>query len=272
MTKKTKAAIITGVILFTVGLALVIGTVIAGLRPHTVRTLFASAQGDYHHHNNSTVVSEEYTTYDTKDIAQLDIDVDVTQVFITTGSEFTVRAENTEDLYITSFLQKDGTLKVDDRGHKRKWMNVRPTNAPSVFITIPQGMNFREIDIENNVGTVELNVLDIATEKLSLSTDVGEMNIENITSSQTEISVAVGSIDVSGTFTGKTELECELGSIEFSSIGNFEDWSYETETELGSITINENSITGVGKQKSENQKANHLEIKSALGNITVSIL
>ncbi len=269
MTKKAKTGIILGSIFFSLGLILVVGTIIAGVRPQNVRYLLASAQNDFPFGEES-IVSEEHVTYPTKEIKELDINIDVAQVFIMPGEGFTVRAENTEDMYIKSVLEKDGTLEIKDERYK-EWFNVNPINHPKVYITIPEGMRLNAVDIETDVGALEAKNVSFSTLKLDVKTDVGSIDIAGITSSETDAEVAVGSIELQGTFSGKTELTCKVGSIKLTSTGNIADWSFESETTLGSIEINDNSMTGLGKQSSTSKKNNHLELSCDLGSIKVAI-
>ncbi len=269
MTKKAKTGIIVGSIFFSLGLILVVGTIIAGVRPQNVKYLIASAQNDFPFGEES-IVSEEHINYPTKEIKELDIDIDVAQVYIGPGENFTVRAENTEDMYIKSVLERDGTLEIKDERYK-EWYNVNPIKHPKVYITIPEGMRFNAVDIETDVGAVEALEALFSTKKLDVKTDVGLIELSGVTSSETEAEVSVGSIELRGTFTGNTELTCKLGSISLYSTGNIQDWSYESETNLGSISVNDDSMTGLGKKSSMNKQRNHLDLQSDLGNIKVVI-
>ncbi len=269
MKKSTKTGLIIGTIFFSVGLCLVVATVIAGVRPNNVRYLLASAQNDFPYGEES-IVSEEHLSYPSKEIKELDIDIDVAQVFISTGENFTVRAENTEDMYIKSVLEKDGTLEIKDERYK-EWFERNPIKHPRVYITIPSNKKFDSIDIETDVGLVEGKALNISTRKLDISSDVGSINLEGIASSETKAEVAVGSINIAGTFEGETHLECAVGSIKLFSTGDINDWSYKAKTTLGSIQINENKMTGLGEQTSPSKKNNHFDLQCDLGSIEILV-
>ncbi len=269
MTKKTKTALIVSAIFMTLGISLVVATSIAGVRPQNVRYLLASAQNDFPYGEES-IVSEEHIEYPSNDVKELDIDIDVAAVYITSGEKFTVRAENTEDMYIKSVLEKDGTLEIKDERYK-EWFERNPINHPKVYITIPANKKFDSIDIETDVGLVEGKGLSIVTKKLDTSSDVGSIELEGITSSETEAEVAVGSIDLQGAFSGSTELTCSVGSIKLTSSGDISDWSYKAKTTLGSIQINENKMTGLGEQTSPSKKNNHFDLQCDLGSIEIIV-
>ncbi len=269
MKKSTKIACIVATVFFVAGITLVVTTIMAGVRPHTVRHLFASAQNDFPYGEES-IVSEEYITYPAKEVKDLSIDIDVAQVFIEAGEDFTVRAENTEEMYIKSVLEKDGTLEIKDERYK-EWFERNPINHPKVYITIPEGLRFNSVDIETDVGMVKGETLNIVTKKLDISTDVGSIDINGITSAETEADVAVGSIVLYGTFTGNTELTCAVGSIKLTSTGDINDWSYEAEAALGSIKINDNKMAGLAEQSSFSNKNNHFDLSCDLGSIEIVV-
>ncbi len=269
MTKRTKTGLIVSAIFIAFGLCLVVGTAIAGVRPHNVRHLLASAQSDFPYGKES-IVSEEHLTYPSKEVKELDIDIDVAQVFISIGEDFTVRAENTEEMYIKSVLEKDGTLEIKDERYK-EWFERSPINHPKVYITIPEGLRFNSVDIETDVGVVEAKNISFVTKKLDVKTEVGSIELVGVTSSETEADVAVGSINLKGTFTGNTELSCAIGSIMLTSTGDINDWSYEAKTTLGSIKINENKMAGLAEQSSFSNKKNHFDLSCDLGSIEVTI-
>ncbi len=269
MTKSTKTALIVSAIFIVFGITLVVATSIAGVRPHNVRYLLASAQNDFPFGEES-IVSEEHITYPEREIKELDIDIDVAQVFISLGEDFTVRAENTEEMYIKSVLDKDGELIIKDERYK-EWFERNSIKHPKVYITIPEGMRFNSIDIETDVGAVEAQNINLETKRLDVKTEVGSIEINGITSDETEAEVAVGAIKLQGSFTGNTELSCQLGSIIFNSTGIIENWSYEVETTLGGVKINDNSMAGLGTQSSLSKKKNHLDIQCDLGSVEVTI-
>jgi len=113
--------------------------------------------------------------------------------------------------------------------------------------------------------------LDISTRESDFSVDVGLIDLSGITSSKTEISADVGEITLSGTFTGQTEITCNVGSINLHTTGDMDEWSYEGEANLGSIRINNNKLSGIGKQSSFTQRSNHFDIECNMGNVDIRI-
>jgi DUF4097 and DUF4098 domain-containing protein YvlB len=90
------------------------------------------------------------------------------------------------------------------------------------------------IDVDS--GDITMTECDLG-DILEMNCDLGSIQGENITTSSFYAECDTGDIDLSGSITGKTDLNCDLGSVSLDVNGRKNDYSYQLETELGTVQV-----------------------------------
>ncbi len=127
------------------------------------------------------------------------------------------------------------------------------------------GVDIGEIKVKDEYGYVKLN--EIQSDKIEIEADSGSIKGEKITANTVELKDSFGSINLDDLKTktanmkvesgsihidngeiDEADLESEFGSIELSLKGKETDYSYNLNTEFGSMKINGNKV---GKEEGE---------------------
>ena len=219
----------------------------------------------------------EPTTYElSSEFHSLDIKIDASDFYIELSDKFSIES-NLKDLTIK---EENGTLVVI---HKtEKFVNY----ADAMFkLYIPNNIVFEEVDIESGAGRFTLNSLsaksiefkfgagqvNIGSFNASSSIDIeggsGEINISSGTLNNLTLKMGVGELNLTASLNGESNLEFGVGESDLTLIGSKDDYLFDINAGIGSISIN-------GKKYSEfinNKNAqNEINIKGGVGELNIS--
>ena len=203
----------------------------------------------------------------------LSISVGASSVKIVKGDTLNV---STDNKYV-EVKQDNNKVSVMERSH------IFGENS-DIVVTIPTDMVFDKVyisvssgtlnidylssfilDIETGAGAVNIDALDIIKE-MDIETGAGKLNISgNINNLEAE--VGAGEFKFSGTLKGKSKIESGVGKVSVDLIDSISNYNFEIEKGIGSITINNESISN---DSYYGNGSNHIEIESGVGSINIT--
>lgn len=167
--------------------------------------------------------------------------------------------------------------------------NVNIVNE-EVYLFIPKGMRFNEVDINIGAGTAELgelaaddvdlntgagiiNASKIECRSLNLAVGAGKAELKGIDTDELDIVVGVGNATIEADVSREIEAECGMGFLDIKLANAQEDYNYELSCNAGNIELGNKKYSGLSKEKYiNNNAAGKCSLECAMGGITVSYL
>jgi len=211
-------------------------------------------------------------------ISSLEIDVNAIKLTIKNGDYFNIRT-NSKYIY---YKQNKDELIVKEKKHSL----FTKTDNRELIITIPDAIEFNDIEIDTGSGNVIIDRL--STQELVLNLGAGKVQINDLNvTKDTEIDGGAGEVKIlSGTIknldldmgVGKVEINCELlgnnkidagiGEIDLDLVGSLDNYKIKATKGIGDIVLNNESIKNDTYYGSGN---NNLEIDGGIGKISIKL-
>lgn len=182
----------------------------------------------------------------------LDIDIAYSKLIIKTGETFIAETNNSN----IKCKQYGNKLKIEEKSHKLTTNN----NNEELIVYIPQGLEFKNVEIDSGAGIVDIE--NIITSKLKLNLGAGETIIRNINADDAEIDtgagkltiesgiinnldfdMGVGKTEITAKLTGRNEIDTGIGSLKLNLQGFEEDYKIRVSKGIGSIKIDDNEVS-----------------------------
>ena len=214
----------------------------------------------------------EYTPSD--NITSLDIDVGAARIFMERGENFSVKIFSGKKRNITSRLESDGRLKIDEEHTSAKRYKGLKNYKAIVRISVPADTVLDELDLQINAAAFYADRISLTVQEFSAELNAGAIRIkkpEQFLCFGTDIDCNAGSIIVEGALRGRTDIDCTAGQVVLKIDGADEAYSWDTDAALGSVKINDNSVSGNSRQRSAAKEKNHIDISCAVGSVDISI-
>ncbi|MCM1216980.1 MAG: DUF4097 domain-containing protein [Lachnospiraceae bacterium] len=211
------------------------------------------------------------------------IDADILELWIGEGDGGYIEYECTKGLDPTCEV-KDGVLYVRQNA-KKTWtlFGVNNNNA-ELRVTVPRGTDLGTIDIEIDVGNIELDGLkatrcdieaSVGNIEISACTfdacgfdsDTGNVVVEDAALGNASCSSAVGNVELRDCTFGNLKIEADIGDTRVRAAQTLADYDIDLELDLGDVTVN-------GRREGTRYSAKgtggyRMEISSDMGNISV---
>lgn len=197
------------------------------------------------------------------EIRRMELDLANADVQISTDANtdvITVQAENSGQFYKEKTEDGD-TLTIEDQ----REVNSEPLK---LVIVLPERM-LDELELDLAAG--ELTADRLRTKSIELDMGAGSGSIEELlTEKDAEITVGAGELEI-GYFRGRElNLECGTGNLELCAEGTSADYNYSLECGIGSITLEDRSYSGVGREEYvDNQADREIDADCGIGTITL---
>ena len=172
-------------------------------------------------------------------LSEIILDIDLAEVSIKTGDEFSVHYSVPEVLEPNVEL-KNGTLEVKSPSTNNIHFNFGDMKLDNfIIITIPEDSELARISMDIDAGDIDLDDLDVS--KLQLTVDAGNIQLDNITSNRMEIEADAGNIEIRKSDVENLNIEVDAGNVELydSTIGTF-----TAEVDAGNIESHDCTIDG----------------------------
>lgn len=206
---------------------------------------------------NTPVPTADGIIFEGETVTALSFDFDSMEVKIISGDELKLETNNRAIKYSVDdgvlYLKAD--LTADDT---------------RLTVTLPENAAFEWVKIDLDMGSV-ISEAALNTEKLTITTDVGEVEMKNITVSEyLSAESEMGSIELRGVINKEIHLKSDLGSVSCEINGKESDYGYKIDASLGHIKIGSAKAVTNGSVESGTDKANVITAECDLGNVTVS--
>lgn len=206
-------------------------------------------------------------------IKELDVDVNYLKVWIRESEESEVRTELfniPEEVKDNLLIYQEGSeLNVEIRRMSEviKEMKNRGEVA-GITIWIPKDLTMHSASLSCGAG--ELLVDNIRTAELDLEIGAGTAEITDFTADQLDVSCDVGEVFVAGTANVESQIECGIGAVTYQANGAKEDYSYDLECGVGTISIGEEEFSGIDTQKRQADAGAVIDVECNIGTVLIT--
>ena len=199
-------------------------------------------------------------------VESLEIDISFGTLYLETSSEVDRVRVETDDEGKNIKCKLDGkNLEVEfERKNVSSWFG---SDSPYIYVLIPESMALKKAEISTDAGTV--NMTRITADAMKVDVDAGSVYGNDILiENDMEIDVDAGSVEF---FTlscrnltadcdagqicldtfhaeGNVSLDTDAGSVSMYMDHSYLDFNYTVECDLGSITLNGESMRGFGSK------------------------
>lgn len=294
MKKRWKVFWVMCIVLVILGIALCISGRLLGATLETVRNTFdfqvidthiwSVNRTDLHNVRDSSESydesAEEYGGYGWRerfsDIRKLEIDVTCLEVEIMEGdgSEIFVDTSNLSQDFLGDFeISKKGEALEIGLKNRSKWEklanNAFDESKGTLLIRIPAGMQFEKAEVK--VGAGILYADELRAEELDIEVGAGQVYLDFFTAQELSLECGAGEADLYGDVLREAKIECGIGTVNYTAAGSQEDYNYEVECGIGSVTVGEETYSGLGSErKINNGGSRKMEIECGIGLVEVS--
>lgn len=212
----------------------------------------------------ATTQTDGWSEYVLSASDRFDIESGMCELVVKTGepgSDPVLRVQNIQDNWIR-WKQDEGWLEIDlcTELHGAQV----PENAKAELILPPD--TTKGLKLTSEMSSVQAS--GFALEKLEADAEMGSIEITDITAQNASFSAEMGSITFTGNLTGYIEADTEMGGIELN-IPRPQQYSWQVETEMGSVTIDGQEF-GAGARQKSGDTAPVFDLETEMGDITVN--
>lgn len=123
---------------------------------------------------------------------------------------------------------------------------------------------------ELTVGAGQIEVDTLTADTCDIEVGMGEIMLENMQVTEMNAEVGMGHLLLEGTILGDVNAECSMGSIEMNLSGREEEFNYNLEAAMGTVSIGNEDYSGLAHDKSVRNSADKtMSIECAMGSIEV---
>lgn len=235
------------------------------------------------------IVEESFSS---QEIENLEINIKYGAVYVTDSQ--TDQIEISVDAPERNTYQcglKGRTLKLIDNTPRYRWNAFRNNNKIEITIAIPQGTVFDEVDLATNAGGIEISHdleareihfdLDAgelvagkvtAADEFSADVDAGNLEISDFAAKSLEVDCGVGRAKLCGSVLEEVEADCGVGQIVLQLTGREEDYDYDVNCSLGTVSINGTTYTGLSTEKEiDHHTGRTISLDCGVGDIEVTV-
>jgi hypothetical protein len=235
MSKATKNLLILAGVLLIVGAILAgIGYSMGGMRP-TRLTADGIVVGNRSF--GSTVTVDERW----EKLTSLDIDLALLDLQLEEGDSFSLKGSYSPDVIALYISESGGTLTIRGESRDHPWWNFGiddgDAHVTRMVLTYPKGTTFRDVSINNNLGSLHMERLSAMS--LAVSLDLGSFTGRDISVGTLDVYLALGDCNLDGLDVAKeADITMNLGSLDMTIDAPEGDIGYTIECNMGSATLN----------------------------------
>ena len=111
---------------------------------------------------------------------------------------------------------------------------------------------------------------NIRAAELDLEVGAGTAEITDFTADQLDVSCDVGEVVVAGTANVESQIECGIGAVTYRANGAKEDYSYDLECGVGTISIGEEEFSGIDTEKRQADTGAVIDVECNIGTVLIT--
>jgi len=172
----------------------------------------------------------------------IELDAKIMGVTVTTGNGYAISADYTRKRLKPIYEINNGVLTIKQEAPKVH----RGNNRCEVEITVPRFTKLSKIDVDVDIGEVEVSGFDCT--EIKINTDVGEVNLKDMDFDFADIETNVGEVDI--------KLQSSVNDYEIIA-----------ETDIGEIMVG-----GVSQRRKYSQKGNsskRIKVETDIGEVNI---
>lgn len=185
-------------------------------------------------------------SFDTETISEfkeLDVNLKVGGITIERGNKWELRSKYSYDYLKPVYTLKNGKLSISQPGYKNQKLG---TKTCRIVVTVPFGTELDKLNMNMDVGAVELSGFDI--KKGSIDTDVGAIEISNVNFND-------------------LDLDSDVGAVSIELVEPIENYDISINSDLGGIVVDGRNVKRRYSQKGDKDK--RLRINTDVGGVEV---
>lgn len=237
---------------------------IQGSSDDTQKVPSAPSVADESANSPSVAQVDGWTEYELPSSDRFDIESGMCELVVKTGeagSAPVLRVQNIQENWVR-WKQDEGWLEIelctDLHG-----LQV-PEDAKAELILPPDSTTGLKLKSEMS----GIQVSGFTLEKLEADAELGGIEITDTTAQNASFSAEMGNVIFTGNLTGYIEADTEMGSVELN-IPRPQQYSWQVETEMGSVTIDGQEF-GAGARQKNGNTAPVFDLETEMGSITVN--
>ena len=157
----------------------------------------------------------------------------------------------------------------------------------SITVTIPEGFEAENLEIEVDAGTVKADSLlaknadlevDAGTitiekfveyQKADISVDMGKVSVSSGTVKNLKLECEMGTAEYAGTLTGENKISCDMGSVTLK-LDDRERYTFVSKSDMGNINIDGKKVKGLDNEMNQGSGETKVTLSVDMGTITVT--
>lgn len=167
----------------------------------------------------------------------------VLALVISRGSSYSIDARYNNPRLQPEYSLNNGRLRISQ---KRKIRRLVGNSKCKVTITVPYGVTLDKLDVDVDVGAIELSGFDVDT--ASISTDVGAISVNRVDFKDMVI-------------------KSDVGAVSIELLDDVEKYDINASSDIGSIVVNDESVKRRYNQAGSNGK--RLKLNTDVGGIEI---
>lgn len=191
---------------------------------------------------------------------RIEFDTDVADISIKEGTEYKLHYRCTKNM-IPEWQVADKKLKLTNR-NKKVLFGVN--NSCKIEITVPRGSELTLVDIQNDVGDVEID--GILTKECNVESNVGDIALKDVTMENSVMNSDTGDIEIKNSTFTDLDLSSDVGSVTVESSQRLTDYAFDLSTDIGDIEFNNEDY---GNKYRRDGDAGKITIQGDVGDIEI---
>lgn len=174
----------------------------------------------------------------------------------------------------TEHIGKDLKFSCEQDGEelklktKDKFLDRNKQGEGTITIYLPENLSLEELKIELGAGYLYLD--GVCADKLQIDAGAGEAEIMDFYAGKAKFKADVGKVTAFGMVTGDIELEAGVGCIDYTASGCEEDYDYEIQAGVGTVTCGDSNYSGLGVEEViEHHAGKKMSIDCGVGSVNV---
>lgn len=129
------------------------------------------------------------------------------------------------------------------------------------------GAGLKTLKVDANSG--EVSLVGVSADHGDITADMGKVSGRDLATSGLKVNSNSGDVDLRGKLSGLTDITCDMGAVTVDPGAPRDQFNYELNTDMGSVSIGGDSVTGSVVSNNGAAK-NTLKIKTDMGSIKVN--
>lgn len=187
--------------------------------------------------------------------------------------ELILAEQDEQKITVEVINDSTGDVRVTENGNTLEISSSRKLKVHrTVKVFYPKEMNFREVELSVGAGRVEMKN-NLTADSLEISLGAGEViSYGEITVTEADLEVGTGSMELDRLDAKEINGECGMGNMELEVTGKRSDYSYSLECGIGSIEMDDEEYSGLGREKEIQNpgSSRYMDLECGIGTIIVT--